>query len=102
MVRIHPIDTLSFEAPLIDLLNANPHDLWYFALGELSCCCIILEAKSKDQVFAFPHVEVVIEDGCRNRGRERLSNICIYSPHVSFCGYLLDLLSAVASELQAR
>lgn len=28
----HSVDTLGIETPPIDLLDAYPHDLWYFAL----------------------------------------------------------------------
>ena len=100
MSGAYPIDTLGIETPPVDLFDADPYNLWYFALWQVPRRCVILEIETKDQVPALPHVVVVILDGSGNRRCERLDNICMYPFHVSASGYLLDLLGAVVSKLQ--
>lgn len=55
----HPIYSLCIHAPLIDFLDADLDDFWYFVLTA-SSSCVVHKGDTKDQVVTFTNMVVVV------------------------------------------
>lgn len=75
----HPVYTLRFQAPLVYILHADPHDLWHALLAldavQIPRRGVIHQADAEYKILAFPDGEVVVVDGLGERRGEHAGNV---------------------------